>query len=70
MITLGAMALDSTIRGSHDLMALLDIPPIAIVPVIHNAAFARRRRLKLAAVAAATLVVVPALYFLIRFAVP
>jgi polysaccharide biosynthesis transport protein len=70
MITLGAMALESTVRGSHDVVALLDIPPIAIVPVIHNAAFALRRRRQLTALAAAVLVAVPALYFLIRFTVP
>lgn len=70
MTTLGAMALDSTVRGSHDVLAHLNIPPIAVVPVIHNAEFAVRRRRQLMAWAAVTLVAVPALYFLIRFAVP
>jgi uncharacterized protein involved in exopolysaccharide biosynthesis len=69
-IALAAMALDTTVRGSHDVVALLNIPPIAVVPVIHNAGFARRRRRQLTALAATTLVVVPALYFLIRVAVP
>jgi polysaccharide biosynthesis transport protein len=70
MITLGATALDSTVRGSHDLVALLEIPPIAVVPVIHTEEFLRRRRRQVVAVAATTLVAIPALYFLIRFAVP
>jgi polysaccharide biosynthesis transport protein len=70
MTTLGAMALDTTVRGSHDVLAHLNIPPIAVVPVIHNAEFAVRRRRQLMAWAAVTLLAVPALYFLIRFAVP
>jgi polysaccharide biosynthesis transport protein len=70
MIALGATALDSSVRGSHDVVALLSIPPIAVVPVIRNAAYLRRRRRQVAAVAAMTLIAVPALYFLIRFAVP
>jgi capsular polysaccharide biosynthesis protein len=70
MATLAAMAMDGTVRGSHDVAALLDIPPIAVVPIIHNAQFIRRRRRQLTALAATTLVAVPAVYFLIRFAVP
>jgi protein tyrosine kinase modulator len=70
MIMLGAMALDSTVRGSHDVVTLLNIPPIAVVPFIHNAEFIRRRRRQRLALAATTLVAVPALYFLVRFAVP
>jgi len=70
MITLGAMALDSTVRGTHDVVAHLNIPPIAVVPIIHNAEFAIRRRRQLTAWAAVTVLAIPALYFLIRFAVP
>jgi len=70
MFALGATAFDSTVRGSHDVVALLNLPPIAAVPVIRNRAFVRKRRQKMAALAAALLVAVPALYFLIRFAVP
>jgi polysaccharide biosynthesis transport protein len=70
MVVLGAIALDSTVRGSHDVLALLDLPPIAIVPVIRNAEFAVRRRRQLTAWAAIAVIAVPALYFLIRFAVP
>jgi len=70
MITLGAMALDSTVRGSHDVLAVLNIPPIAVLPVIRNADFARGRRRQVIAWAATALIAVPALYVLIRFAVP
>jgi uncharacterized protein involved in exopolysaccharide biosynthesis len=70
MATLAAMALDSTVRGSHDVLALLNIPPLAVVPAIHNAEYARRRRRHLFALAAVTVIAVPAMYFLIRFAVP
>ena len=70
MITLGAMALDSTVRGSHDVLAVLNIPPIAVLPIIRSADFARRRRRKMIAWAATALIAVPALYVLIRFAVP
>jgi polysaccharide biosynthesis transport protein len=68
MITLGAMALDTTVRGTHDVLTHLNIPPIAVVPVIRNAAFAVRRRRQLTAWAAVIVVAVPAVYFLIRFA--
>ena len=70
MIALAAMALDSTVRGTHDIVALLNLPPIAVVPVIRNVAFVRRRRRQLVALAAMMLVAVPALYLLIRFAAP
>lgn len=70
MIGLGAMALDSTVRGTHDVVTLLGVAPIAVVPVIHNAGYARRRRRQLTALAATMLVAVPVLYFMIRFAVP
>jgi len=70
MAGLAASALDSGVRGSRDLVALLQMTPIAVVPIIHNAAFMRRRRRRLAALAATTVIVVPALYFVIRFAVP
>jgi polysaccharide biosynthesis transport protein len=70
MTALAAMALDSTVRGSHDIVALLNLAPIGVVPIVRNAAFARRRRWRLTALAAVTLIAVPALYLLIRFAVP
>ena len=53
MAALGASALDSTVRGSRDLMALLKMTPIAVVPVIRNAEFAQRRRRQLTAFTAA-----------------
>jgi succinoglycan biosynthesis transport protein ExoP len=70
MIALAAMALDSTVRGTHDVVALLNLSPIAVVPRIRNKEFARRRRQQLMALAATMIVAVPALYLLIRFAVP
>jgi len=70
MAALGATALDSTVRGSRDVVALLNTTPIGIVPVIHNAEFARRRGRRMAALVATTIVAIPALYLLIRFAVP
>ena len=70
MAALAASALDSSVRGSHDLATILELTPIAVVPVIRNAEFVRRRRRRLTALAATTLFAVPALYLLIRFAVP
>ena len=70
MIALAAMALDSTVRGTHDVVALLNLSPIAVVPRIRNKEFDRRRRQQLVALAATMIVAVPALYLLIRFAVP
>src|SRR4029077_3093092 len=69
MAALAASALDSSVRGSHDLATILELTPIAVVPVIRNAEFVRSRRRRLTALAATTLFAVPALYLLIRFAV-
>jgi uncharacterized protein involved in exopolysaccharide biosynthesis len=70
MAALMAISLDSTVRGSRDVLALLDLTPIAIVPEIHNAAFVQRQRRRLTALAAMTIIAIPALYVLIHFAVP
>jgi polysaccharide biosynthesis transport protein len=70
MAALGAISVDSTVRGSRDVVALLNVTPLAVVPQIHNAAFMQRQRRRLTALAATTLIAVPALYILIRFAVP
>jgi polysaccharide biosynthesis transport protein len=70
MAALAASALDSSVRGSHDLATILKLAPIAVVPVIRNAESMRRRRQRLMTLAATTLFAVPALYLLIRFAVP
>jgi succinoglycan biosynthesis transport protein ExoP len=69
MAALGASALDSTVRGSRDLMTILKMTPIAVVPVIRNAEFARQRRRQFAVVAVTTAVVIPVLCVLVRFAV-
>ena len=68
MAALSASALDSSVRGRRDLVALLNMTPIGIVPVIRNAEFARRHRRRVAAWAATTVIAVPALYLLIHFA--
>ncbi|HSZ93524.1 MAG TPA: hypothetical protein VK822_29580 [Acetobacteraceae bacterium] len=70
MVALGVSALDSSVRGSRDLVALLDLTPIAVVPLIRNAESVQRRRRRLTALAATTLVAVPLLYLLIHFAAP
>jgi protein tyrosine kinase modulator len=70
MAALGVSALDPSVRGSRDLVALLDLTPIAVVPLIRNAASVQRRRRRLTALAATTLVAVPLLYLLIHFAAP
>jgi succinoglycan biosynthesis transport protein ExoP len=67
---LAAISFDSTVRGSRDVVALLNVTPIAVVPQIHNAAFMQRQRRRLTALAATTMIAIPALYLLIRFAVP
>ena len=70
MAALAASALDSSVRGSRDLVSLLRITPIAVVPLIRNAEFAQRRRRQLTAFAAAAAILVPISYLVIRFAVP
>jgi polysaccharide biosynthesis transport protein len=70
MAALGATALDFSVRGRRDLAVLLDVTPLAVVPLIRNAETAQRRRRRMAAVAAATVIAVPALYLLIHFAAP
>jgi uncharacterized protein involved in exopolysaccharide biosynthesis len=66
MAALGATALDSTIRGTRDLHALLEMSPIGFVPVIRNSAFFRRRGFQMTAVAASVILGVPVCYLLIR----
>ena len=70
MVALAATALDSTVRGRGDLVALLNMKPITIVPVIRNAHYWRRQRRRVASLTAAVLVTVPVLYLLVRFAAP
>jgi polysaccharide biosynthesis transport protein len=70
MVALAATGLDSTVRGSGDVAALLNLKPITIVPVIRNAAFAQRYRRRVATLTAAAVIAVPVLYLLVRFAAP
>ena len=69
MAALAAIALDRSVRGSPDLAMLLSLTPIAVVPLIRNAEFLRRRNQRLTALTATTLIAVPVLYLVIRFAV-
>src|SRR4029077_12670959 len=59
MAALAATALDSSVRGTHDLVSLLRITPIAVVPLIRNAEFAQRRRRQLTAFVTAAAILVP-----------
>ena len=70
MAALAATALDPSVRGSHDVVTILEMTPIAVVPLIRNAESLRRSHQRLTALAATVLIAVPVLYFLIRFALP
>ena len=70
MAALGASALDSSVRGSRDLLTLLQMTTYRGGAGDPQCAFVRRRRRQLTALAATTVAVVPVLYLLIRFAVP
>jgi polysaccharide biosynthesis transport protein len=70
MAALGVSAMDASVRGRRDLLAILNVTPLGIVPVIRNAAFAGRRRRRLVALTATTVIAVPVVYLLIHFAVP
>jgi succinoglycan biosynthesis transport protein ExoP len=67
MVALAMSALDPSVRGSQDLAAILDVTPIAVVPLIRNAEFRRRRQQRVTALAATVVLAVPALYVLIHF---
>ena len=68
MAALAASALDRSVRGSDDVGAVLGMTPIAVVPLMHNAEFVRRRNHRLTVLSATTLVALPTLYLVIRFA--
>ena len=70
MAALAGSALDSSVRGSRDLVSLLRMTPIGVVPLMRNAEFARRRRRRLTAFAAAVAILVPVSYLVIRIAAP
>jgi succinoglycan biosynthesis transport protein ExoP len=70
MAALAATALDPSVRGTHDVARILDMTPIAVVPLIRNAETQRRRHQRHMALAATVIIAVPILYFLIRFALP
>ena len=66
---LGAEATDQTVRGSRDVVSLLDVAPTAIVPEIRNSVYLARHRRRLAALAASLVVGMPVAYLMIYFAV-
>jgi uncharacterized protein involved in exopolysaccharide biosynthesis len=65
---LGAEAMDQSVRGSRDLLSILDIAPLGIVPEIRNSVYLKGRRTRLIRLAASVVVGMPLLYGLIRVA--
>jgi succinoglycan biosynthesis transport protein ExoP len=66
---LAAEAMDQSVRGSRDLLSILDLSPLAIVPEIRNSRYLKGRRTRLIRLAISLLVGVPMLYVLVRVAV-
>jgi succinoglycan biosynthesis transport protein ExoP len=62
-------ALNQSVRGSGDLITLLNVVPLAIVPEIHNSRYMAQRRWRLTRLALALIIGVPILYTAIRIAV-
>jgi hypothetical protein len=65
---LGAESFDQTVRGSKDLVSLLNLAPLAVVPEIRNSRYLAMRKQRLLRVAISALVGLPLLYGVIRFA--
>lgn len=55
-------AMDTTVRGSRDLLSSLSLTPIAVIPEIRNSAFNVRRRREITRTLVATALGVPLLY--------
>ena len=66
---LTAEAMDQSVRGSRDLISILETAPLAIVPEIRNSRYLAAHRRRLTRLAVSLLVGVPTLYGLIRLAV-
>lgn len=62
-------AIDSTIRGTRDVRSVMQMPPIAAIPVIKTASDRRRDRLRLASVAGTVVVAVGAVGAYVHFQV-
>jgi polysaccharide biosynthesis transport protein len=73
ILTLGAAlaaeAFDQSVRGSKDLMGILNIVPLAIVPEIRNSRYRTLHKQRLMRAALSALVAVPLLYGVIQLAV-
>src|SRR5665213_1095651 len=66
---LGAEAFDQSVRGSNDLLSILDVVPLAIVPEIRNSRYLVMRRQRLLRMGFSVLVGLPVLYGVIRLVV-
>jgi ABC-type dipeptide/oligopeptide/nickel transport system permease subunit len=66
---LGAEAVDQSVRGSRDVLNLLDMTPMAIVPEIRNSIFVKRRSKHLKVLAASLVVGVPVFWLIVHLAV-
>jgi succinoglycan biosynthesis transport protein ExoP len=55
-VAVGAEGVDQTVRGSRDVRRLLSVAPLAVIPLIEDAASLRRRRLQLAMLAGCTVI--------------
>ena len=69
MAALGAEATDQTVRGSRDIVSLLDVTPTGIIPEIRNSVFRARRSRRVAALATSLIVGLPVAYLIMHFAV-
>lgn len=61
-----AEMLDSTVRGRRDIVELLGVTPLAVVPEIRNSSIQAQRTRRLAGTAAAFVIAVPLVYFVLR----
>jgi uncharacterized protein involved in exopolysaccharide biosynthesis len=66
---LAAEAFDQSVRGSKDLMGILDVVPLAIVPEIRNSRYLVMHRQRLVRLALSLVVGIPLLYGVIRLSV-
>jgi succinoglycan biosynthesis transport protein ExoP len=66
MAAIAREMMDGTVRGSRDIVSILQVSPLAIVPKMRNGATTRRRRLQFATAGGGVLVALPLMYFVIR----
>ena len=69
VLAVGAEMIDSSVRGSKDIGALLGVTPLAIVPIIENSRSRARSRREWSVIAASAVIGIPVAYFLIRLLV-